>query len=240
MNLSMHSRETPDVSRVLCKKCAASFSDIAFARDPQAWHLGSHGGPAGALGGLAVASEFGQAELGSLYKAAWCGTSGACTCPMESKTRTTCCTSAGTAPKSQECRNWCCTTSCLYMREESVCEKCTSVATSPGDGCACVGTSVGLALESLYGVSCGAASGARACARRNVLPSIRGLCFRRLGNWRRYHGDLFSSYFGAFFSERRQACIDPLGFFQMVSHALFVRQEFRWYLREIFAGTATY
>lgn len=191
----------PDVSRVLCTRRAASCTGMAFATDPQAWHVGAQGGPARALGDVAVASE-----VGSLYEAAWCGASAASTCPLQSKSRTVSHTSAGTAPKSQECRNGCCPMPCLYMREESACEKFTSVATlsssacclkfarllvdvsggcvamamSPEDGCAYVGASVGLAratLESLNEVSCCGASGACACARRNVLPSIRGLCF---------------------------------------------------------------
>jgi len=95
----------------------------------------------------------------------------------------------------------------LYMREEFACEKFASVATlssslagclelerslgdvsggcvamamSPEGGCAYVGAGVGLAratLESSYEFSCCGASGACVRARRNVLPSIRGLCF---------------------------------------------------------------
>ena len=57
---------------------------------------------------------------------------------------------------------------------------CVAMAISPEDGGAYAGTSVDFAratLESLYKVSCSSASGACACASRNVLPSIRGLCF---------------------------------------------------------------
>lgn len=222
----MHSSASADESRVLCTRRAASCTGIAFATDPQAGHVGAQDGPAGALGDFAVASEFAQAELGSLYEAAWRGASGALTCPMASKRRTASCTSSGTAPKSQECRNGCCTMPWLYMREESTCEKFTSVATLSSSACClklarslvdvsgatlaslyevscwgapgtCVamamspedgGTSEGLptaTLASLYEVSCWGASGACACARRNVEPSIRGLCFSPPAKWKK-------------------------------------------------------